>query len=83
MGLNNRCEVLDWFHLTQDRTQWWALVKMVMDLRIACKLGPVERLSPSQGICSILLMYQHPDVGRESVTSLSIQGMRELYFQCR
>jgi hypothetical protein len=27
-------EVLGWMHLTQDSDQWWALVKMVMNLRV-------------------------------------------------
>jgi hypothetical protein len=22
------CEVVDWIHLTQDKIQWWGLVKM-------------------------------------------------------
>jgi hypothetical protein len=27
-------ESVNWMHLTQDRDQWWALVNMVMNLRI-------------------------------------------------
>jgi ribosome biogenesis protein Nip4 len=27
-------KVVDWMHLVQDRDQWWALVKMVMNLRV-------------------------------------------------
>jgi hypothetical protein len=25
---------LDWFHLAQDRYQWWALVNTVMNLQV-------------------------------------------------
>jgi hypothetical protein len=28
------CEVVDWIHLPQDGVQWWALVNMVMNLRV-------------------------------------------------
>jgi hypothetical protein len=28
-------EGVDWFHLSQDRNQWWALVNMVMSLRVS------------------------------------------------
>jgi hypothetical protein len=27
-------EIVDWMHLAQDRDHWWALVKMVMNLRV-------------------------------------------------
>jgi hypothetical protein len=27
-------EVVDWMHLTEDRDQWWALVKTIMNLLI-------------------------------------------------
>jgi hypothetical protein len=27
-------EGVDWMHLSQDRDQWWAVVKMVMNLRV-------------------------------------------------
>jgi hypothetical protein len=27
-------ESVDWFHLTQDRGQWWILVNMVMHLQV-------------------------------------------------
>jgi hypothetical protein len=29
-----RWEGVDWTHLSQDRDQWWALVNMVMNLRV-------------------------------------------------
>jgi len=29
-----RWEGVDWIHLAQDRDQWWALVNMVMNLRV-------------------------------------------------
>jgi hypothetical protein len=28
-------EDVDWMNLTQDRDHWWALVKTVMNLRVA------------------------------------------------
>jgi hypothetical protein len=27
-------EVVDWIHLAWDRDQWWAVVSMVMNLRV-------------------------------------------------
>jgi hypothetical protein len=27
-------EGVDWIHLTEDRDQWWALVKMTIKLRV-------------------------------------------------
>jgi hypothetical protein len=27
-------EAVDWMHLAQDRDQWWALVNMIMNLRV-------------------------------------------------
>jgi hypothetical protein len=27
-------EGVDWMHLAQDRDQWWAVVNMVMNLRV-------------------------------------------------
>jgi hypothetical protein len=27
-------EVVDWMHLVQNRNQWWAVVNMVMSLRV-------------------------------------------------
>jgi hypothetical protein len=27
-------EVVDWMHLTQDRDQWWAVVDIVINLRV-------------------------------------------------
>jgi hypothetical protein len=32
-------EGVDWMHLAQDRDQWWALVNMVMNLRVPQKAG--------------------------------------------
>jgi len=32
-------ESVDWIHLTQDRDHWWALVYMVMNLQVPCKVG--------------------------------------------
>jgi len=29
-----RREVVDWIHLAQGRDQWWALVNMVMNIRV-------------------------------------------------
>jgi hypothetical protein len=29
-----KCEVMDWTNLARDRVQWWAVVNMVMNLRI-------------------------------------------------
>jgi hypothetical protein len=29
-----RFEGMDWIHLASDRDRWWALVKMVMNLRV-------------------------------------------------
>jgi hypothetical protein len=28
-------EVVDWIHLAQDRSQWWAVVNAVMNLNVA------------------------------------------------
>jgi hypothetical protein len=28
-----------WIHLAQDRDQWWAVVNMVMKLRVPYKVG--------------------------------------------
>jgi hypothetical protein len=30
-------EVVDWIHVAQNRDQWWALEKTVMNLRVAQK----------------------------------------------
>jgi hypothetical protein len=32
-------EVVDWMHLTQERDQWRALLKTVMNLRVPKKVG--------------------------------------------
>jgi len=31
--------IMDWIHLAQDRNQWWALLKMVMNLQVPQKVG--------------------------------------------
>jgi hypothetical protein len=33
------CRGVDWFHLAQDRDQWWALVNTVMDFQVPFKVG--------------------------------------------
>jgi len=30
---------MDWFHLTQDRNQWWAVVNTIINLRDPLKAG--------------------------------------------
>jgi len=32
-------DVVKWIHLAQNRDQWWALVKTIMNLRIPYKAG--------------------------------------------
>jgi hypothetical protein len=36
MGLSRSsvCGVGDWFHLSQDRDQWWAIVNMAMSFQV-------------------------------------------------
>jgi hypothetical protein len=41
MGFNG----MGWIHLAQDRYQWWAYVKTVMDLWDPQKAGDVDQLS--------------------------------------
>jgi hypothetical protein len=33
------CEHVDWINLAQDRIEWWALVKTIMNLRFPQKSG--------------------------------------------
>jgi hypothetical protein len=33
-----RCEGMDWIHLAQDRSQWWALMDVLMN-EYYCLLG--------------------------------------------
>jgi hypothetical protein len=32
-------ECVDWILLCQDRDQWWALVKIIMNLQVSQKVG--------------------------------------------
>jgi hypothetical protein len=32
-------EIVDWIHLSQDKDQWWGLVKTVMDIRFHKRRG--------------------------------------------
>jgi hypothetical protein len=32
-------EGVDWIHLAQDRDQWWAVVNMVINIRVPQKVG--------------------------------------------
>jgi hypothetical protein len=33
-----KCDGIDWIHLAQDRNQWRALVKAVMNFRVPCNV---------------------------------------------
>jgi len=33
-GSNKQCEGVGWIHLAQDKEQWWALVSIVMNIRV-------------------------------------------------
>jgi hypothetical protein len=35
MDLRETQGVVDWIHLAQDRDQWWALVKTVMNFQVS------------------------------------------------
>jgi hypothetical protein len=54
------CEGVGCIHLLQDRDQWWDLVNTTVNFRLHKRLvvySLAERLSASQGICSMELVH--------------------------